>query len=128
MGPRQRARSELRLEQGAQVTFSYQGAGLSLKLGDAASAERFTLLVDGRARRLGRSETVPDTDIAARRVTRAPWRGQHSVVLAATDGPVLLDGLIVYREPARWPWLLALAMVLAGLALLWWHCKRAARS
>ncbi|MEN6479366.1 MAG: hypothetical protein ABFD20_06980 [Anaerolineales bacterium] len=117
-----------RLEPGASVRFTYSGAGLSLKLGDAASAEHLTITVDGRERPLGRSETVPDTDIAARRVTRAPWRGQHSVVLAATDGPVLLDGLIVYREPARWPWLLALAMVFAGLALLWWHCKRAARS
>ena len=40
---------------------------------------------------------------------------------AATGGPVTLDGLIVYREPARWPWLLAAAALLAALALfcLW---------
>lgn len=107
-----------RLEQGAQVTFSYQGAGLSLKLGDAASAERLTLLVDGRARRLGRSEAVPDTTITAQRVLRSTRRGLHSVTLAATGGPVLLDGIIVYSEPARWPWLLA------GLIVALWVAWR----
>jgi hypothetical protein len=106
------------LQHAATVRFTFEGNGLSLALSGPFAPNTLTISIDGRKRHVRRTEIVPDTAITAWRVARGLGSGPHDVVIIVQSGPVALDGIIVYREPARWPWLLLLVPLglLAGLA------------
>lgn len=102
---------------GARLSFDFEGTALDLVLGDAAHADYVQVTVDGKPRARHRLTTAPHTQAPALTVARGLKDGRHHVEIAVLRDGFALDGLVVRREPQRWPWFGAAGLALAALAV-----------
>ncbi len=112
--------------EGDEVTFVFEGTGLTLVLRDAAQRGHLEITVDDAPATL---QPSGDRGLlgAGVDVVRGLPDGTHQVRIVATQGEVALDGLLVSRHrESLWAWLLGLGAASVGFCGLYfgWRARR----
>ncbi len=112
--------------EGDEVTFVFEGTGLTLVLRDAAQRGHLEITVDDAPATLQPSgdRGLLGTGVD---VVRGLPDGTHQVRIVATQGEVALDGLLVSRHrESLWAWLLGLGAAGVGFCGLYfgWRARR----
>jgi hypothetical protein len=113
-------------QQNATVSFHMEGSALAVVLRDAGKLDGLQVIIDGHEQPTPQVWNRPTDGTPAVTVARGLEDTRHEVLLRVAQGPVELDGLVVWHASAPWArpegllWLcgvLGALCLLAGLAL-----------